>query len=114
MRAAAKKIVARHRGRDVKEKLSPIAEQDHKKLATFRRKIKKIKEFLESHGKNIGFSGNERKSNITDPDSAKMSTNHGVIQGYNGIAMVDEKQQIIVFAEAHGEGTRVAPVKVHH
>ena len=102
--AAAKKIVAGHRGRDAKEKLSPMAEQDHKKLATFKRKIKKIKEFLGTHGKNIGPSGNERKSNITDPDSAKMSTNHGVIQGYNGIAVVDEKQQIIVFAEAHGEG----------
>ena len=33
-----------------------------------------------------------------------MSTNHGVIQGYNGVAMVDEKHQIIVNAEAHGEG----------
>ena len=43
--AAAKKIVARHRGRDAQEKLSPMAEQDHKKLSTFRRKIKKIKNF---------------------------------------------------------------------
>jgi len=102
--AAAKKIVARHRGRDDKEKLSPMAEQDNKKLVTFRRKIKKIKEFLASHGKNIGPSGNERKSNITDAESAKMSTNHGVIQGYNGIAVVDEKRQVIVHAQAHGEG----------
>ena len=101
---AAKKIVDRHRSRDAKEKLSPIAQQDDQKLATFKRKIGKIKEFLKTHGKNIGPSGNERKSNITDPDSAKMSTNHGVIQGYNGIAVVDEKQQIIVFAQAHGEG----------
>jgi transposase len=101
---AAKKIVARHRGRDDKEKLSPMAQQDHKKLATFKRKIKKIKEFLKAHDKNIGPSGNERKSNITDPDSAKMSTSHGVIQGYNGIAVVDEQHQIIVHAQAHGEG----------
>lgn len=101
---AAKKIVERHRRRDAKEKLSPMEEQDDTKLATFKRKISKIKEFLKSNEKNIGPSGNERKSNITDPDSAKMSTNHGVIQGYNGIAVVDEKQQIIVFAEAHGEG----------
>ena len=33
-----------------------------------------------------------------------MSTSHGVIQGYNGVAVVDEKHQIIVNAEAHGEG----------
>lgn len=101
---AAKKIVERHRSRDAKEKLSPMEEQDDAKLATFKKKISKIKEFLKSNKKNIGPSGNERKSNITDPDSAKMSTNHGVIQGYNGVAVVDEKQQIIVFAEAHGEG----------
>ena len=102
--AAAKKIVARHRHRDGKERLSPIAEQDNKKLATYKRKIEKIKSFLKSSAKNLGPSGNERKSNITDPESAKMSTNHGVIQGYNGIAVVDEKHQIVVNAEAHGEG----------
>src|SRR4029077_3291051 len=102
--AAAKKIVPRHRQRDDKEKLSPMAEQDNQKLATYKRKIHKIKEFLKSNTKNIGPSGNERKNNITDPESAKMSTSHGVIQGYNGVAVVDEKHQIIVNAEAHGEG----------
>jgi Transposase domain (DUF772) len=102
--AAAQKIVARHRDRDDKEKLSPMAEQDDKKLATYKRKIDKIKSFLKSSSKNIGPSGNERKSNITDPQSAKMSTSHGVIQGYNAVAVVDEKHQIIVNAEAHGEG----------
>jgi transposase len=102
--SAAKKIVARHRGRDAKEKLSPMAEQDDKKLSTYKRKIEKIKNFLKSNSKNLGPSGNERKSNITDSESAKMSTNHGVIQGYNGVAVVDERHQIIVNAEAHGEG----------
>jgi hypothetical protein len=101
---AAKKIVARHRDKDDKEKLSPMAEQDDKKLATYKKKIQKIKEFLKSNSRNLGPSGNERKSNITDPESAKMSTSHGVIQGYNGVAVVDEKHQIIVSAEAHGEG----------
>lgn len=45
-----------------------------------------------------------KKSNITDNDSAKMKTNKGVIQGYDGLAMVDAKHQIIVHAEAFGEG----------
>ena len=101
---AAKRIVARHRDRDSKESASPMAEQDHNKLATYKRKIERIKTFLKTNTKNIGPSGNERKSNITDPQSAKMSTNHGVIQGYNGVAAVDEKHQIIVNAQAHGEG----------
>jgi len=102
--AAAKKIVARHRDRDCKEAVSPMAEQDDKKLATYKRKIEKIKTFLKTNPQNIGPSGSERKSNITDPHSAKMSTGHGVIQGYNGVAVVDEKHQIIVNAQAHGEG----------
>src|ERR1043166_3439472 len=96
--AAAKKIVARHRGRDAKEKLSPMAEQDHKKLATFRRKVKEIKEFLASLGKNIGPSGNEFNSIIPGPDSAEMSPDPGANQGYNRIAVVDEKHQMIVHA----------------
>ncbi len=38
------------------------------------------------------------------PDSAKMATAHGVIQGYNGVAVVDGRHQIVVHAEAVGEG----------
>jgi transposase len=104
LEAAARKIVARHQSRDVDEKAAPIAAQEEKKLATYRRKIERIDGFLKTAKRNLGPGGKERKSNITDPDSAKMSTNHGVIQGYNGIAVVDEKHQIVVTAQAHGEG----------
>ncbi|MEW8026001.1 MAG: hypothetical protein AB2805_13410 [Candidatus Thiodiazotropha sp.] len=44
------------------------------------------------------------KSNITDNQSAKMKTSHGVIQGYTGVAAVDSEQQIVVHAEAFGRG----------
>ena len=104
MEQAARAIVRRHRARDAQEQQGPVAEQDDKKLATYRAKIKKIKTFLSSAKPNVGPSGNERKSNITDPDSAKMSTTHGVIQGYNGVAVVDGRHQIVVHAEALGEG----------
>lgn len=104
MEQTAQEIVRRHRERDEHEKQGPLAQQEDKKLATYRAKIKKIKVFLASAQKNIGPSGNERKSNITDPDSAKMSTAHGVIQGYNGVAVVDDRHQIVVHAEALGEG----------
>jgi len=33
-----------------------------------------------------------------------MPSGHGVIQGYNGLAAVDSKHQVIVHAEAFGEG----------
>jgi transposase len=81
LEAAARKIVARHQSRDAEEKTSPMAAQDHKKLATYQRKIERIEGFLKTAKKNIGPGGRERKSNITDPHSAKMATNHGVIQG---------------------------------
>ena len=32
-----------------------------------------------------------------------MNTSHGVIQGYDGVAMVDDRYQVIVHAEAFGE-----------
>ena len=46
----------------------------------------------------------EVKSNITDNESAKMTTSKGTIQGYNGVATVDKKHQVIVDATAFGEG----------
>lgn len=104
LEAAAHKIVARHRAQDAQGKLSPVVAQEEKKRGTYERKIDKIKSFLRSAQKNVGPSGNERKSNIADPDSAKMATNHGVIQGYNGITVVDATHQIVVTAQAHGEG----------
>ena len=46
-----------------------------------------------------------RLSNRTDPDSAKMATGKGVVQGYTAVAAVDAKAQIIIDAQAHGTGT---------
>jgi len=34
-----------------------------------------------------------------------MATGKGVIQGYTGVAAVDEKNQIIIEAQAHGTGS---------
>lgn len=45
----------------------------------------------------------EVKSNITDNESAKMTTSKGTIQGYNGVATVDKKHQVIVDAHVFGE-----------
>ncbi len=50
----------------------------------------------------MGPNGKERKSNVTDNDSAKMKTGKGVIQGYTAIAVTDDKHQVIVEAQAHG------------
>ena len=51
-----------------------------------------------------GKQAKEVKSNITDNESAKMTTSKGTIQGYTGVAAVDKKHQVIVDAQASGEG----------
>jgi hypothetical protein len=67
-----------------------------------KKKVRKIKEWLEENDDKAGKTGKPIKSNITDNESAKVKTSHGVIQGYNGVAVVDDKHQVIVHAEAFG------------
>ena len=66
--------------------------------------IQRIDTFLKENQPKQGKSKKEIQSNITDNESAKMPTSHGVIQGYNAQALVDDKHQIIVHAEAMGNG----------
>jgi Transposase DDE domain len=60
--------------------------------------------FVAASGPKRGKHGHEVQSNVTDNDSAKMHTAHGVLQGYNSQALVDAKHQVIVHAEAFGKG----------
>lgn len=66
----------------------------------------KIDQFLKSSSPRMGQGRvkKEVKSNITDNESAKMKTSKGTLQGYNGVATVDKKHQVIVDAQAFGEG----------
>jgi transposase len=68
------------------------------------REIRRLDAFLASGEDRRGPSGRVVKSNITDNESAKMATSHGVIQGYNGLAAVDAGSQIVVHAQAIGQG----------
>lgn len=61
--------------------------------------LERLNEFLQEEEPKMGKSGNEIQSNVTDNESAKMPTSHGVIQGYNAQALVDSKHQVIVHAE---------------
>jgi uncharacterized coiled-coil DUF342 family protein len=53
----------------------------------------KITDFLKTASPRMGQGKRpkEVKSNITDNESAKMTTSKGTIQGYNGVAAVDKK-----------------------
>ena len=100
----AERIVQRHRERDGQEQKSTDASAEPENARRYRKKVAEIKEFLAKNDKKRGPTGNEQKSNLTDPESAKMTSSHGVIQGYNGLAVVDGHSQIVVHAEAHGTG----------
>jgi transposase len=82
-------------------------------IARLEKQAARIENFLAQNEPKQGKRGKELQSNVTDNDSAKMQTAHGVIQGYNGQALVDSTHQVIVHAEAFGNGQdygHVAPM----
>jgi transposase len=75
-----------------------------RQVERLKKKAARIREWLTQNGPKMGSKGKEIKSNITDNESAKMTTSHGTIQGYNGQALADKKHQVIVHGEAFGNG----------
>ena len=95
-----KQLLEKHRQNDLLGK--ETKEVDRKKRERLEKKAAKILEFLETHEDRRGGGGEIIKSNITDNESGKIQGPHGVIQGYNGIAVTDSKNQVIVAANAYG------------
>ena len=102
MEKAIRQIVKRHREVDGREADREVMEREEQYVETLRGKVKKIRAWLRENEDKPGKSGKPVKSNITDNESAKMKTSHGVIQGYDGVAVVDAKHQVVVHAEAYG------------
>jgi transposase len=103
MERAIRRILKKHRETDIEEKDIDVVEKEKQYIQTLRRRIKKLSKWLDDNDDKPGKTGKPRKSNITDNDSAKMKTSHGVLQGYDGVAAVDSKHQIVVQAEAYGQ-----------
>lgn len=82
-----------------------MVKKEKKAIDNLRAKKEKIEKWLNENEDRKGTNGKPIKSNITDNDSAKMVSSRGVIQGYNGIAVVDDKNQVVVNAEAFGSGS---------
>jgi hypothetical protein len=80
-------------------------EYQKRHLERLQKKLKYIDHFLKRAEPRQGAGGEEVKSNITDNQSAKIKGAHGYIQGYNGIAVADSLNQVIVAAEAYGSGS---------
>jgi len=84
-----------------------LCQRDARKLARLQKEASQLRDWLHHHPEDRQGSkkGSVRLSNRTDNESAKMATGKGVVQGYTGVATVDERNQIIVDAQAHGTGS---------
>jgi transposase len=96
-------LVRQHREADRSAEDPAIGQGREKQIRTLRAAVKKVKGFLAQAEDKVGPSRRVKKSNVTDNESAKMKTAHGVIQGYDGLAVVDAKHQVVVHARAFGE-----------
>lgn len=104
MQRAVEHLLAKHQANDAldfDERLHTAAERQ---IKTLNAAIDKVEGFLATHEDKIGRSGKPKQSNITDNESAKMPTSKGVIQGYDALVIADGKHQVVVHAEAFGEG----------
>ena len=108
---AADKIVALHQMQD-KGSTSPgeraLDAQRQQRVDALRREAQRTREFLATNTPRRNRKGQELKTNITDPDSAKMATSKGVIQGYAAQAAVDAQHQVIIAADITGSGSEQA------
>lgn len=102
MEKAIRQIIRRHREMDASETSVETKAQEQQYVETLKKKAQKIRKWLKENDDKPGKQGQPLKSNLTDNESAKMKTSRGVIQGYNGVAVVDDKHQVIVHAEAFG------------
>ena len=106
LEAAAQAMLERHRQNDLLPVEPDLAEKHARRIERLSNDAAELRQWLAEHPNDRkGSKGSIRKSNRTDNDSAKMATSKGVIQGYTGVAAVDEAHQIIVEAQAHGTGS---------
>jgi transposase len=97
LRAKLQQVIHEHIRQDrVSNAETEQHEQQEQRLL---HQVERLNKFLQEEQPKAGKAQAEIQSNVTDNQSAKMPTSHGVIQGYNAQAWVDGKHQIIVHAE---------------
>ncbi|MEJ2225569.1 MAG: IS1182 family transposase [Syntrophobacterales bacterium] len=75
-----------------------------RQVQRLQKQAERLEKWLEENQSKYGTTGKEITSNVTDNESAKMKTAHGIIQGYNSQALIDGKHQVIIHGEAFGNG----------
>jgi transposase len=106
MEKAVEQILAKQREADQTTGEAAREAKTKRRLERLQAEAQKLRDWLEAHAhERTSAKGKARLSNRTDNESAKMPTDKGVVQGYSGVAAVDEAHQIIVEAQAHGTGS---------
>lgn len=105
---AADKIISLHQAQDKQGIDQPLQPKRQAQVDALRKEAARTREFLATTPKRVGSKGKELKSNITDPQSAKMATSKGVMQGYAAQAAVDSSHQVIIAADVIGSGSEQA------
>ena len=95
-------LVSKHNDNDERGKATDQVKKEKLAIANLREKVSKIKKWLSENDDKTGMRNRILQSNLTDNESAKIPSSHGIVQGYTGSAAVDSKHQVIVHAEAFG------------
>ena len=75
-----------HREEDAQGAANPQhRREDEQRIETLKKASRRMKTFLKEQPERINKRKQPLKGNVTDPDSAKMKTSKGVIQGYCGV-----------------------------
>lgn len=105
---AARKIIEAHQRQDASGEDGGLDGRRAQRVAALHKEAQATRDFLARSAPRRNRKGQEIKTNVTDPDSAKMATGKGVLQGYAAQAAVDSAHQIIVAAEVIGSGSEQA------
>lgn len=103
LEASAAKLLELHQRQDIE---GPTQDEGwcKQRVEQLRKEAQATKDFIARTPPRRNAKAQELKANVTDPDSAKMLTNKGAIQGYAAQAAVDQSSQIIVAADVLGSG----------
>jgi transposase len=95
--AKVRQLVEEHTEEDRRDEGSPMGGAPtgrvnrQKQIKRLQKKAARIERFLKEHRPKYGPKAKEITSNVTDNESAKMWSGHGLIQGYNSQALIDRK-----------------------
>lgn len=94
LQAKLHQVIAEHLQQDGLSSAETARRQQQEKRLLHQ--VERLNQFLAIEKPKEGKAQAEIQSNVTDNQSAKMPTSHGVLQGYNAQAWVDRQHQIIV------------------